>query len=211
MSVQSFSDFIYSIKEKITDQEYMDVMNMLKELNIKKESDKQYKFVLLCPTILTDYDTVEGDDYKNEFKMTRHRIVNRKIEFVSKLIECSKQAHRIKANWCHFCSCHPDKNKCMYVDSMKNNMRKEFSTVTINSLLNVCDENVHGLLKYIEQSMMRSSMIEDIFVEEYEDDGEEEEENDKITPYRKTFNKKVKYDSLHVGIEITLISINEVV
>ncbi len=211
MSVQSFSDFVYSIKEKITDQEYMDVMNMLKELNIKKEADKKYKFVLLCPTVITDYDTNEDVNFKREFSMTRHRVINRKIEFISKITECSKQKHTAKPSWCHYCSCHPDKNKCMYVDNMKANMKREFPSIKINSLLNICDENIHGLLQYVEYCMIHNNIVENIYVEEYENDEDDDEEETKISPYRKSYNKKVNYDSIHLDIEITLVSINEVV
>lgn len=206
MSIQSVSDFVYSIKEKLTDQEYMDVMNMLTELNLKKEGEKEYKFVLLFPTILTDND-IEENETKSDFTMTRHRIVNNKIEFISKLTKCNKQKRNSKRNMCHYCSCHPDANKCLYVDNMKENIKNECVSISLSNLLSICDENVYHLLKHTEINNLRNGMVESIYVEEYNEEEEGEEEN--ISHYRKAFNKKIKYDSMNFQAEITLVSIKE--
>lgn len=199
MSVQSFSDFVYSIKEKITDQEYIDAMNMLKELNIKKEEDKEYKFVLLIPTIVTDFDVDEIDEGNHEFNFTRHTISNRKIEFTTKLLNCRKR----RKNMCHYCACHPEKNECARINFINNSMKKEFLSVDISSILSVCDESVYHLLEHIDNYNLQNGMVQSLHTFEYEGDNDAD-------PDRDRYNKRISYDSIHFRYEVTIVSITEV-
>jgi len=207
MSIQSFSDFVYSIKEKITDQEYMDVMNMLTQLNIKSEEDKRYKVVLLFPTVITDFDVTEGEHERpEEFNFTRHTIRNRKIEFTTKLVSCRKQKNNKgvgSIGMCHYCLCHPEKGECTRINFIKESRKKDFPSVDLNSILHVCDENVYDLVRHIERINIQDGMVQSLHTFEYEGDEE-------VDPDRERYNKRVSYDSIHFRTEVTIVSITEV-
>jgi hypothetical protein len=97
MSAQDFSDFIFDIKQKITDEEYKKLMELGSEI-FKKQKCQFYELTHLVPRLeYTNFDDEDDDEeyYKIVMKPTR-TIVQVGEVFTEKVIENIK--HELTEN-----------------------------------------------------------------------------------------------------------------
>jgi hypothetical protein len=59
----TLSDNLYSIKEKLSDQEFIDIMNILSTLKTEEENNQKYKITFMYPDIITTIDTCHCHPY----------------------------------------------------------------------------------------------------------------------------------------------------
>lgn len=103
-SVHHISDLIYEIKEKITDQEYMDLMNSITSLKQKKECDTWYTFTIMIPTLDTriqfchDYQT-----FTDSFNFMESKLSPRILKVNSRVIPCSLRKNLTQNDYCYSC------------------------------------------------------------------------------------------------------------
>ena len=85
----TLSDNLYNIKEKLNDQEFIDIMNILSRFKSEEEKDKKYKITFLYPDIITTVDTCDCHPYNYSGSSHEIRLVKR--SFITKLINCKNK------------------------------------------------------------------------------------------------------------------------
>jgi hypothetical protein len=203
------SDSIYNIKEKITDNEFIELMNQLnsfkKEQDSKEKDNSVYKFTILYPCINVETESCHCHPYK--FHSQSHSINIKKLSFNSKMVSC-KNSKMNEDDYCSCCSRNSD--HCIRVNSIKNALKNNnyFSrNINFDSLVKIVDENCKEILNELKLNLNRSSLVESIEVIENENDEEDEEEENETN---KNKIKQIVRNRINFDIQIYLESVEKI-
>jgi hypothetical protein len=105
--VHELSDSIYSIREKITDKEYSDLMDTLKKFHMNKTVEDYYKVNILVP-IVENFHQTEEDDGEDEEQVCRYigtktTIIQKHFELKTRLYSCKTDKILEEINYCYNC------------------------------------------------------------------------------------------------------------
>lgn len=196
--VHELSDSIYSIREKITDKEYSDLMDTLKKLNINKSFDDYYKINILVPIVETAHQLEDDDENEEQSKYigTRTTIIQKHFELKTRLYSCKTDAKLTESNYCYNC-----KNGSTYCSNMSpliyylNKISETNKQVQVN--INLCHHTLTGmfpdcseLLKCIDYII--NKCFTDITVH-YDDDRDDYDDDSDMRRYNAKVIKKDIY------------------
>ena len=210
-SFSDLSDTIYNIKEKLTDSEFMELMNQLKsfkkeeELKESNENNTLYKFTILYPFISQEIESCHCHPYK--FHSQSHTISIKKLSFISKMVSC-KNSKMNRDDYCSCCSRESD--HCVRINSIKNTLKHESNSFLRNihfeSLIKIVDENCKQILNELKFNLNRNSLVESIeVIQDNDDDEEDEEEENNKSKIKQVIRHRINFD-----IEIFLDSIEKI-
>ena len=200
--IHTLSDNLYNIKEKLSDQEFIDIMNILSSLKSEEENSQKYKITFLYPDIVTSIETCHCHPYN--YDGASHEIKLVKRSFVTKFIDCKN-----KEDKCSSCMIDSD---CYFIKRVLNTVKEGFNrNIPIHFLINICDENCKELLLDFSKNVSIKSNVHDITViEEDMSDSEIEEEDEEKSHSGLKHVKKVIYNNVHFEINIYIESIEKV-
>jgi len=211
----TLSDTLYNIKEKLSDKEFIDIMNILSTLKTEKESDNKYKVTIMYPDILTSIDTCHYHPYSYEGSNHEIKIVKR--SFITKFLSCLNQPNTSKVEYCSLCTSiynsninnnQISNNNCNYVKRVLNSAESEHNkNIYISQLINICDDSCKELLQSLANSLFYKSNVSDISVLEDESD-DENEDNENFDHNKKI--KKVIHNNINFNINIYIHSIEKI-
>ncbi len=127
---QRLSDALYRVKESISDAEYMELMNLCKELNTeeKKEDERNvwYKITLLYPKFRSTMKVADDDvNWEKEHVLDMY-----KVELRSRLSACKENlsvpAH-LQCCACRFPARHGPDAVCAYKNTILSQVQKSVS------------------------------------------------------------------------------------
>lgn len=127
---QRLSNAIFEYKEKITDSEYINMMNLIKEISINEISEKQIIFTLAIPQLSYNYDGNYGICEK-EYHLN--------YEFVSiksRLVSCKNNKNITHLEYCSNCKMINDNYTCNILKAV--NEYNQGSTINLYFLKVVC-------------------------------------------------------------------------
>ena len=87
----------------------MDVMNLLKKLNVSEEEQKYYKVTFCYPVIELEHE--KCDDH-NHYVSSNYTNVIEVKSIITKIIKCKHIDNFDRQKWCHNCSHHSESNTC---------------------------------------------------------------------------------------------------
>ncbi len=196
----TLSDNLYSIKEKLSDQEFIDIMNILSTLKTEEENNQKYKITFMYPDIITTIDTCHCHPYN--YDGSTHEIKLVKRSFTTKLVDC-----RDKDEKCSACMIN---SECFFVKRILNSVKERNSrNIPLHYLSTVCDEECKDLLLDISRTISLKSNVHDINILEDDTSDNENEEDEEERSH--SFNKKkVLYNNIQFEINIYIDSIEQV-
>jgi hypothetical protein len=104
-TVHKLSDLIYDIKEKISDQEYMNLMNTITSFKGEKESEIWYTFTIIINSIDTRMQFCHDyEKYVDSFNFMDHKLVSKVVKVHSRLLPCRKRKNLKPEDYCYSCS-----------------------------------------------------------------------------------------------------------
>jgi hypothetical protein len=214
---KSVSDYLFDIKDKITDKEYIDMMNLLKKLNTSEEqhqqNQKNYKLTICFPSIELEHERCEhhshyvGSNYTN--------IVEIK-SIITKIIKCKHIENFEREKWCNNCL-RNDTDTCIRIIPLTSSLkitsldRSEQKYFTVHTLKNACDHS-HNVLSFFDvlQENITEKNILYCFKKQktsrchHNDDEDEDEDEDEKPSY------DIDYHTMNVDTRIRILSLEEI-
>lgn len=182
---QKISDALYECKEKISDSEFMNLMNLVSELNSNESSEKQVVFELAIPKLDYSYKSsynICEKEYELKFIM---------ITIKTRLARCNKNKNLGLYDYCANCREINADHECYYL-----NVAKEYkpgSTVGFHILKNVCIDQYDYIchLKHMFDSIEILHPVHKYNCDHCEDSGEDYiEQQIKVQNKAICFNKQ---------------------
>jgi hypothetical protein len=197
----TLSDNLYSIKEKLSDQEFIDIMNILSTFKSEEEKGKKYKITFLYPDIISTVDTCHCHPYN--YNGSSHEIRLIKRSFITKLIDCKDKDEK--------CSSCIINSECYYIKRFLNCINENSNrNIPIHYLTTICDKECKELLMDLSRNITFKSHVHNISVLEESsssDNDEDEEDEEKIHSFNR---KKVICNNIQFEINIYIDSIEEI-
>ena len=199
--VHELSDSIYSIREKITDKEYSDLMDILKKMNTNKTVDDYYKVNIIVPIIenihkLEDDDDVEENE-PSRYIGTKTIIRSQNFELKTRLYSCKRDTKLPENHYCFNCRNGSDRH-CSHLNPISFYLDKISETnkrVPVN--INICHHTLqemftdhYELFKFIEYFINKP--VTDITVD-YDYDRDEYDDDSDLKRYNAKVIKKDMY------------------
>ena len=104
-TVHQLSDLIYDIKEKISDQEYMNLMNSITNFKTEKESEVWYTFTVIINSIDSKMHFCHDyEKYVDSFNFIDHKLVSKVVKVNSRLLSCRKRKNLNPEDYCYHCT-----------------------------------------------------------------------------------------------------------
>ncbi len=186
LSIQ-LSDSIYHLKEKLTDKEYMDLMELVKKCNVEDNKQKLYKITFIFPRIDTTSNRCE--EHPREYIGTTHNVHLSKETVVTKITICKEQDDLPVNDWCRRCK-NEDGKECMYKELFLDTI-DNFAYLNDIQLISIFDKPVQQLIKRIRRTLFQHNRISCIEVIR-DDDGEIKD----VIQVENTFNMFIYFISV---------------
>jgi len=172
MSVsQEITNVLFDVKEKLTDEEYINLMNLCKKLNIEEKNFEKYNIQLAYPIINTIHES-----NSKVYKGTIHKIDIKILNLNTQLTKCNNNAFIRNYEKCELCSSTNVYDNCINLTCVKENLNScsqgIHNNIDINTLIATCPDEITAL-RLLKQDLLNNSKIDDLsYSDELTDDSE---------------------------------------
>lgn len=202
---QQLSNIMFGLKEKITDSEYMECMELLSKLNTKEKQKKLYEVTIAIPNIRTLHNKCENHD---TYYGTKHEVGVSVKSFTTTIKTCN-EIQLADEEKCWHCLNNQDTTQCNRINLLNTILNQQNYSVCKNTtgirlkyLIKHVDDKAKEYLELLVDYLNNMSELDDIHVEYLHDEDDNEDEGISRT--------KIKHKTLEVLFYVNVISVREI-